>query len=99
MPWSLIQPNQLAFVWIIDFPLFEIDDGIRGLHVQPQPVLLSGRRLVRIFSTRDPGRALSKQYDLIGNGHEIGGGSIRAHRAKDLRRIYQVMGYSDAGDR
>ncbi|MCY3783805.1 MAG: aspartate--tRNA ligase [Chloroflexi bacterium] len=92
---ELIQPNQLAFVWIIDFPLFEIDEESGGFTFSHNPFCSPADDSFGLLYT-DPGRALSKQYDLICNGHEIGGGSIRAHRAKDLRRIYQVMGYSDA---
>ncbi|MCY4114730.1 MAG: aspartate--tRNA ligase [Chloroflexi bacterium] len=92
---GLIQPNQLAFVWIIDFPLFEIDEETGGFTFSHNPFCSPADDSFDLLYT-DPGRALSKQYDLICNGHEIGGGSIRAHRAKDLRRIYQVMGYSDA---
>ena len=92
---DLIPPNQLAFVWIIDFPLFEIDEETGGFTFSHNPFCSPADDSFDLLYT-DPGRALSKQYDLIGNGHEIGGGSIRAHRAKDLRRIYQVMGYSEA---
>ena len=91
---DLIQPNQLAFIWIIDFPLFEIDKENGGFTFSHNPFCSPADDSFDLLYS-DPGRALSKQYDLIGNGHEIGGGSIRAHRAKDLRRIYQVMGYSE----
>ena len=92
---DLIQPNQLAFVWIIDFPLFEIDEENGGFTFSHNPFCSPADGSFDLLYS-DPGRALSKQYDLIGNGHEIGGGSIRAHRANDLRRIYQVMGYREA---
>ncbi len=92
---NLIEPDQLAFVWIIDFPLFEIDEEHGGFTFSHNPFCSPADDSFDLLY-EDPGRALSKQYDLIGNGHEIGGGSIRAHRAKDLRRIYQVMGYGDA---
>ena len=91
---DLIQPNVLAFVWIIDFPLFEIDEESGGFTFSHNPFCSPADDSFDLLY-EDPGRALSKQYDLICNGHEIGGGSIRAHRAKDLRRIYQVMGYSN----
>ena len=90
---DLIEPNQLAFVWIIDFPLFEIDEESGGFTFSHNPFCSPADDSFGLLYS-DPGRALSKQYDLICNGHEIGGGSIRAHRANDLRRIYEVMGYS-----
>ena len=92
---DLIQPDQLAFAWVIDYPMFEPDEETGGLTFSHNP--FSGPA----DDSRDllyeaPTRAISKQYDLTCNGNEVGGGSIRAHRADDLRRIYEVMGYSEA---
>lgn len=92
---DLIQPDQLAFAWVIDYPMFEPDEETGGLTFSHNP--FSGPADdSRDLLYQDPSRALSKQYDLTCNGNEVGGGSIRAHRADDLRRIYEVMGYSEA---
>ena len=92
---DLIQPDQLAFAWVIDYPMFEPDEETGGLTFSHNP--FSGPADdSRDLLYEDPTRAISKQYDLTCNGNEVGGGSIRAHRADDLRRIYEVMGYSEA---
>ena len=89
---GLIDPNVLAFAWVVDFPLFERDDETGGLTFSHNPFCSpADDSFGQLYS--DPSSASSKQYDLVCNGHEIGGGSIRAHRSADLRRIYEVMGY------
>jgi aspartyl-tRNA synthetase len=89
---GLIDPEVLSFAWVIDFPLFERDGETGGFTFSHNPFCSPADDSFDLLYT-DPARALSKQYDLVCNGHEIGGGSIRAHRAPDLRRIYEVMGY------
>lgn len=86
----------LAFAWVIEFPFFEkTDDGkwtfTHNPFSMPKPEhldwLLSGKNIEQI---------ITQQYDLVCNGYETGGGSIRAHRPDILKATYQVMGYSDA---
>lgn len=89
---GLIDPEVLSFAWVIDFPLFERDGETGAFTFSHNPFCSPADDSFDLLYT-DPARALSKQYDLVCNGHEIGGGSIRAHRAPDLRRIYEVMGY------
>ena len=85
----------LAYAWVIDFPFFEKDDegGWTFTHnpfSNPLPEfkedLLAGKNIENI---------LTSQYDLVCNGYECGGGSIRAHEAEVLRATYKIMGYSD----
>ena len=91
---DLIDPDVLAFGWIVDFPLFEPNEETGGLTFSHNPFCSPADDSFDLLYT-DPARATAKQYDLVCNGHEIGGGSIRAHRAKDLHRIYQVMGFDE----
>ena len=91
---DLIDPDVLAFGWIIDFPLFEPNEETGGLTFSHNPFCSPADDSFDLLYT-DPAKATAKQYDLVCNGHEIGGGSIRAHRAKDLHRIYQVMGFDE----
>lgn len=85
----------LAYAWVVDFPFFEkTDDGEWTFSHNPfsQPKEehlewhLAGKNIDQILTT---------QYDLVCNGFESGGGSIRAHRADVLRATYEVMGMSD----
>ncbi len=89
---ELIDPDVLSFAWVVDFPLFESDPDTGGFTFSHNPFCSPADDSFDLLYN-DPARALSKQYDLVCNGHEIGGGSIRAHRSADLRRIYEVMGY------
>lgn len=85
----------LAYAWVVEFPFFEkTDEGDYTFSHNPfsMPIdehvewLLEGKNVEQILTT---------QYDLVCNGYESGGGSIRAHRPEILRATYKVMGYSD----
>lgn len=85
----------LAYAWVIDFPFFEKTDtgGWTFTHnpfSMPKPEylesLLKGEKVEEILTT---------QYDLVCNGFEAAGGSIRAHQPEILRATYKVMGYTD----
>ena len=90
---ELITPGELAFAWVIDFPLFLWNeeenrwDPSHHLFTAPQeqdiPLLDS-----------DPGAAKSNQYDLICNGYEVGGGSIRIHQRKLQEKVMDLIGLS-----
>ncbi len=90
---GLRDPNTLAFCWLVDFPLFEWDDDedrwsfVHNPFCGPFP---EDEHLV----TSDPGSARSLQYDLVCNGWEIGGGSVRAHKRELLEQIWLTMGYT-----
>ena len=82
------------FHWVIDFPLFEIDDDTGNwtfLH-HPFTAPIAGHQ-DRVAG--DPGNALSQHYDLIWNGWELGSGSIRIHQAEVQRDVFRTMGMSD----
>jgi aspartyl-tRNA synthetase len=84
----------LAFCWVIDFPFFEkTDEGWTFTHnpfSAPKPEhmdwLLNGEHIGDILTT---------QYDVVMNGWEIGGGSIRNHTPEALRAVFRVMGFPD----
>lgn len=90
---GLRDPNTLAFCWLVDFPLFEWDDDesrwsfVHNPFCGPFP---EDEHLV----TSDPGSARSLQYDLVCNGWEIGGGSVRAHKRELLEQIWLTMGFT-----
>lgn len=85
----------LAYAWVVDFPFFEkTDDGkwtfTHNPFSQPLPEYLADHRAGRNIEN-----ILTSQYDLVCNGYESGGGSIRAHESEVLRATYKIMGYSD----
>ena len=89
---GLADPDELAYCWVYEFPLLEWDEeGHRwdathnpfsGYYEEDEPLL-----------ARDPGRVRAKQYDLVGNGSELGGGSVRIHKRADQERIFGLMGH------
>lgn len=86
-------PNLLAFCWIVDFPFFEKDDndGWTFTHnpfSAPKPEFMDD-----LMAQKNVGDILTSQYDIVLNGSEIGGGSIRNHRAEALEKVFQVMGF------
>ncbi|MDO8557609.1 MAG: aspartate--tRNA ligase [bacterium] len=93
-------PNELAFAYIVDFPLFEWKESEKRWdathHPFTAPQFLKGET-TEAFIRRmkeDPGSVLAQQYDLVCNGYELGGGSIRIHDAKLLSAIFEFMGHS-----
>ena len=89
-------PNLLAFCWVIDFPFFEKTDegGWTFTHnpfSAPKPEhmdwLMNKERISEILTT---------QYDIVLNGYEAGGGSIRNHRPEALKKVLEVMGMDEA---
>jgi aspartyl-tRNA synthetase len=91
--------KELAFAWIIDFPLFEAEmaDG----HWAPGHHMFTAPRREHIpLLDSDPGAVVSEQYDLVCNGFEVAGGSIRIHERPLQRKIMELIGFSveDAQD-
>jgi aspartyl-tRNA synthetase len=90
---GLADPDQLAFVWITEFPLFEWDDeaerwdAVHHLFTSP---LEADLELLRT----DPGKVRARAYDVICNGQEIGGGSIRMHRREMQADVMALLGLS-----
>jgi len=93
---GLIDPNVMALCWVVDFPLLEVieEQGTRRFHATHNP--FSGMRPGEegLLET-DPLRVTARQYDIICNGYEIGGGSIRINVADLQRRVFQLLCLSD----
>jgi aspartyl-tRNA synthetase len=91
---GLVDENREAFLWVLDFPLFEWDaDAARWTFVHhPFTGVVDGHE--ELIET-DPGRALSQAYDLVWNGWELGSGSIRIHRREVQQRVFRAMGLAD----
>lgn len=90
---GLADEKVLSLCWVVDFPLLEKDDESGHWTFTHNPFCAPKDSDISLLET-DPGRALSKQYDLVCNGFEIGGGSVRIHRPELQAKIYELMGYS-----
>lgn len=88
-------PNLLAFCWVIDFPFFEkTDDG--GWTFTHNPFSAPKPEFMNDLMAKEniPG-ILTSQYDVILNGYEIGGGSIRNHQPEAMKKVFEIMGFDD----
>ncbi len=93
-------PNLLAFCWVIDFPFFEKTNkeehhGAEGewtfTHNPFSAAIPEHREWLQ--NKQNIGDILTTQYDIVLNGYEIGGGSIRNHKAEDLRKVLEIIGH------
>ncbi|MFD9949174.1 aspartate--tRNA ligase [Nonomuraea sp. NPDC059023] len=89
---DLIDQSQWAFLWVVDAPMFE-EDGEGGWTAVHHPFTGPKPEYAADFQDK-PGEALAYAYDMVCNGMEIGGGSIRIHRAEMQQRVFDVLGIS-----
>ena len=80
-------------VWVVDFPAFEYDEEAKRWNAAHHPFTSPKDEHIEFLST-DPGRVQAKAYDVALNGWEIGGGSVRIHRAEVQAKIFEVLGIS-----
>lgn len=95
---SLYDPNEWSFVWVVDAPMFEpieLPDGSEGWTAVHHPFTSPNSDWIENFETA-PGEALAWAYDLVCNGNEIGGGSIRIHRSDVQEKVFSILGLSDS---
>ncbi|MDR2199995.1 MAG: aspartate--tRNA ligase [Deltaproteobacteria bacterium] len=88
---DLIPENARSLVWITRFPLFEYSKEERRWVSSHHPFTAPEEDSLQ-FLESDPGRVLSRAYDLVLNGNEIGGGSVRIHRPEIQERVFQALG-------
>lgn len=94
---ELVPEGSWSFVWVVDAPMFEAietDDGGSGWTAVHHPFTSPNADWIDAFES-SPGEALAWAYDLVCNGNEIGGGSIRIHRQDVQERVFSLLGLSD----
>ena len=91
---GLVNDNELAFVWITDFPLLEWLPDQQRWHAMHNP-FSSPEPASEEALEGDPAGVGAKQYDLACNGYEVGGGSVRIHRAPLQNAVFKLLGLSD----
>jgi len=90
---NLIEVGTWKFVWVVDAPMFEPTDG-GGWTAVHHPFTGPKPEFASTFS-KDPAHALAYAYDIVLNGTELGGGSIRIHDKEIQREVFRVIGLSD----
>lgn len=90
---GLIPENQLNFLWVINFPLLEFDEK-ENRYVAVHHMFTSPRPEDIPLLESDPGKVHANAYDLVLNGTELGGGSIRIHRRDVQELVFKTIGFS-----
>jgi aspartyl-tRNA synthetase len=81
-------------LWVVDFPMFEYDGEEKRWSAMHHPFTSPKDGHEDLLFT-DPGKAISKGYDMVLNGSEIGGGSVRIHKAEVQAKVFKALGISD----
>ncbi|WP_442786889.1 aspartate--tRNA ligase [Flavobacterium suncheonense] len=90
---GLRKPDEFAPLWVVDFPLLEWDEESGRFHAMHHPFTSPKPEDIHLIGT-EPGKIRANAYDMVLNGNEIGGGSIRIHD-KDLQaRMFELLGFS-----
>jgi aspartyl-tRNA synthetase len=85
--------GQLAFAWVVDFPFFERDQEKKWTFTHNPFSNPKDEYITDLLDKKNIGKILTSQYDLVCNGFEVGGGSIRSNKAEVLERVFEIMGY------
>jgi len=91
---NLRDPNIFKPLWVVDFPLLEWDEETQRYYAMHHPFTSPKPEDVSLLDF-DPGKVRANAYDLVINGVEIGGGSIRIHNKDLQKKMFQVLGFTD----
>lgn len=91
---GLLDDSRFNLLWVVDFPLFEYDDQTGAYYAMHHPFTSPRLEDVPLLDTK-PGEVRAKAYDIVLNGVELGGGSIRIHDSNLQKKMFQVLGLSD----
>jgi len=90
---GLRKPDEFAPLWIVDFPLLEWDAETERYHAMHHPFTAPKPNQIDLLETQ-PEKVYANAYDLVLNGNEIGGGSIRIHEQKLQERMFDLLGFT-----
>jgi aspartyl-tRNA synthetase len=82
-------------LWVVDFPMFEWDEGSNRWHALHHPFTAPKTDQIDLLEN-DPGKCLSRAYDMVLNGTEVGGGSIRIHQDSVQQKVFTLLGIDEA---
>ncbi len=91
---GLRDPNVFKPLWVVDFPLLEWDEDTKRFHAMHHPFTSPYEEDMELFRT-DPGKVRARAYDLVINGVEIGGGSIRIHDEGLQKQMFDNLGFTE----
>ena len=91
---GLRKSDEFAPLWVVDFPLLEWDEDSERYHAMHHPFTSPKPEDMHLLET-DPGKVRANAYDMVLNGNEIGGGSIRIHDKATQARMFKLLGFTD----
>ena len=91
----LYDPRQMHFSWVVEFPMFEWDQEEKRLAAMHHPFTSPRPQDLPLLDT-DPGRCRAQAYDLVINGYEAGGGTIRIHDSQIQQKVFDLLGIDAA---
>ena len=91
---GLRKPEEFAPLWVVDFPLLEWDEESERFHAMHHPFTSPKPEDMHLLET-DPGKVRANAYDMVLNGNEIGGGSIRIHDKETQQLMFKYLGFSE----
>ena len=91
---GLRKPDEFAPLWVVDFPLLELDEETGHYHAMHHPFTSPKPGQIELLDT-DPGAVKANAYDLVLNGNEIGGGSIRIHDKETQAIMFKHLGFTE----
>ena len=92
---SLVDQDRFDFCWIVDFPMYEMNEETNLVDFSHNPFSMPQGEL-EALNTRDPLDVLAYQYDIVCNGYELCSGAIRNHRPDIMLRAFEIAGWSAA---
>ncbi|MDF2934841.1 MAG: aspS [Paenibacillaceae bacterium] len=90
---GLINENEYKFAWVIDFPLLGYDEEAKRYVAEHHPFTRPHEEDLHYFDT-DPGKIRAQAYDLVLNGYEVGGGSMRIYKRDVQEKMFDALGFS-----
>ena len=91
---GLRKPDKFAALWVTEFPLLEWDDETQRYHAMHHPFTAPKKEDIDLLES-DPGKAKANAYDLVLNGNEIGGGSIRINDTPLQEKMFDLLGFTE----
>lgn len=91
---KLYDENEFAFLWVTDFPMFEYDEETQRYYAKHHPFTRPKDSDIDLIE-KDPANCLADAYDIVLNGYELGGGSIRIHEQDIQERIFKALGFTN----
>jgi aspartyl-tRNA synthetase len=91
---DLIDKSEFKFLWVTEFPLLEYDEDEKRWVAKHHPFTSPMDEDIKLLDT-DPGKARAKAYDIVLNGIELGGGSIRIHSQELQSKMFGLLGFTE----